>query len=59
MVGGYVCDPTPGRHTAGPMARLDAGPGAIAPYAELQIPDFECYEYKSKGAASAKASCYW
>jgi len=29
---GFVCDPTPGRHTAAPMARLEGGPGAYAPY---------------------------
>jgi aldehyde:ferredoxin oxidoreductase len=56
---GFVCDPTPGRHTAAPMARIDAGPGAIAPYPELQIPGFERYEYKSKGPASATASSYY
>jgi len=56
---GFVCDPTPGRHTAGPMARIDAGPGAIAPYPELEFDGFERYEYKGKGAASATASSYW
>ena len=56
---GFVCDPTPGRHTAAPMARIDGGPGAIAPYPELQISDFERYEYKSKGPASATASSYY
>jgi aldehyde:ferredoxin oxidoreductase len=55
----YVCDPTPGRHTAAPMARIDAGMAAIAPYQELQFKGFERYEYKSKGAASATASSYW
>ena len=56
---GFVCDPTPGRHTAAPMARIDAGPGAIAPYPELQFDGFERYEYKSKGPASATASSYY
>jgi len=56
---GYVCDPTPGRHTATPMSRLDAGSAEIAPYPELQFHNIERYEYKSKGAASATASCYW
>ena len=28
---GFVCDPTPGRHTAAPMARLDGGPGPSPP----------------------------
>jgi aldehyde:ferredoxin oxidoreductase len=55
----YVCDPTPGRHTAAPMARIDAGTAAIAPYPELKFDGFERYEYKSKGAASATASSYW
>jgi aldehyde:ferredoxin oxidoreductase len=55
---GYVCDPTPGRHTAAPMARIDAGQGSIAPYGELQIPHVERYEYKSKGPLSAIASKY-
>lgn len=56
---GYVCDPTPGRHTAAPMARIDAGMAAIAPYPEVQFQGFERYEYKTKGAASATTSCYW
>jgi aldehyde:ferredoxin oxidoreductase len=56
---GFVCDPTPGRHTAAPMARIDAGPGAIAPYPELQFEGYDRYEYKSKGPASAKASAYY
>jgi aldehyde:ferredoxin oxidoreductase len=55
---GFVCDPTPGRHTAAPMARLDAGAGSIAPYPELQFKDIERYEYKTKGPASATASSY-
>ncbi|MFH1123698.1 MAG: aldehyde ferredoxin oxidoreductase family protein [Pseudomonadota bacterium] len=55
----YVSDPTPGRHTASPMARIDTGMASIAPYPELQFRGFERYEYKSKGAASATASSYW
>jgi aldehyde:ferredoxin oxidoreductase len=55
---GYVCDPTPGRHTAAPMARIEAGGGYIAPYPELKIPEIERYEYKSKGPISATASNY-
>lgn len=55
---GFVCDPTPGRHTAAPMARIDTGTGAFAPYPELQFQNIERYEYKSKGPMSAKASCY-
>jgi aldehyde:ferredoxin oxidoreductase len=55
---GFVCDPTPGRHTAAPMARIDAGPGAIGPYPELKIEGFEQYQVKGKGPMSAKASCY-
>jgi aldehyde:ferredoxin oxidoreductase len=56
---GYVCDPTPGRHTAAPMARIDAGMAGLAPYEEMQFRGFERYDYKNKGPASAKASCYW
>ena len=58
---GFVCDPTPGRHTAAaPMARIDGGsPAIVAPYPELQFRDYERYEYKSKGPASATTSCYW
>jgi len=55
---GFVCDPTPGRHTAAPMARIEAGGGSIAPYPELKIPEIERYEYKSKGPLSAIASNY-
>jgi aldehyde:ferredoxin oxidoreductase len=55
---GYVCDPTPGRHTAAPMARIDGGPGAWAPYPELQIAKFERYSYTGKGPLSAVASQY-
>lgn len=58
---GFVCDPTPGRHTAAaPMARIDGGsPAIVAPYSELQFKGYERYEYKSKGPASATVSCYW
>jgi aldehyde:ferredoxin oxidoreductase len=56
---GYVCDPTPGRHTAAPMARIDAGMAGLAPYKEVQFHGFERYEYKSKGPASATTSSYW
>ncbi len=57
---GFVCDPTPGRHTAAaPLSRIDTGTAVIAPYPELQLTGFERYEYKSKGPASATASCYW
>ena len=55
---GFVCDPTPGRHTAAPMSRLDAGTAIVAPYQELQFTNFERYEYKSKGPASAVISKY-
>ena len=55
---GFVCDPTPGRHTAAPMARIDAGPGQWAPYPELQIGEFERYSYTGKGPISATASRY-
>jgi aldehyde:ferredoxin oxidoreductase len=55
---GFVCDPTPGRHTAAPMARLEGGPGAYAPYPELQIDKFERYAYTGKGPMSATASRY-
>ena len=55
---GFVCDPTPGRHTAAPMARIEAGGGSIGPYPELKIPEIERYEYKSKGPLSAIASNY-
>jgi aldehyde:ferredoxin oxidoreductase len=57
---GFVCDPTPGRHTAaGPMARIDGGTGSIGPYPELQFRNIERYEYKSKGPMSVRYSCYW
>jgi aldehyde:ferredoxin oxidoreductase len=55
---GYVCDPTPGRHTASTMARIDGGPGAYGPYPELKIGQFERYAYKGKGPMSATASSY-
>ena len=55
---GFVCDPTPGRHTAAPMARIDGGPGQFAPYPELNIGEFEKYTYSGKGPMSAKASQY-
>ncbi len=56
---GFVCDPTPGRHTAAPMARMDASSARVAPYPELQFQGFETYEYRKKGPASATTSCYW
>jgi aldehyde:ferredoxin oxidoreductase len=55
---GFVCDPTPGRHTAAPMARLEGGPGAYAPYPELRFDKFERYAYTGKGPMSATASSY-
>jgi len=55
---GFVCDPTPGRHTAAPMARIDGGPGQFAPYPELKIEQFEKYTYTGKGPMSATASSY-
>jgi len=55
---GYVSDPTPGRHTAAPMARIDAGDGAAAPYPELTIKGFERYIYSGKGPMSARLSSY-
>jgi len=55
---GLVCDPTPGRHTAASMARIDGGPGAYAPYPELKIEEFERYAYTGKGPMSATASSY-
>ena len=55
---GFVCDPTPGRHTAASMARIDAGPGAYAPYPELKIEEFDRYAYTGKGPMSATATSY-
>ena len=55
---GFVCDPTPGRHTAAPMARIDGGPGQYAPYPELKIGEFDRYTYTGKGPMSATASQY-
>jgi aldehyde:ferredoxin oxidoreductase len=55
---GFVCDPTPGRHTAAAMARIDGGPGQFAPYPELKIDKFEKYAYTGKGPASVTASSY-
>lgn len=55
---GFVCDPTPGRHTAAPMARIDGGPGAFGPYPELRIDKFERYAFTGKGPMSATASAY-
>jgi aldehyde:ferredoxin oxidoreductase len=55
---GFVCDPTPGRHTAAPMARIEGGPGQFAPYPELKIEQFEKYTYTGKGPLSATASSY-
>jgi len=55
---GFVCDPTPGRHTAAPMARIDGGPGAYGPYPELAIGKFDRYTYTGKGPLSATASSY-
>jgi aldehyde:ferredoxin oxidoreductase len=55
---GFICDPTPGRHTAAPMARIDGGPGQFAPYPELKIEQFDRYTYTGKGPLSATASKY-
>lgn len=55
---GFVCDPTPGRHTAAPMARVDGGPGQYAPYPELKIGEYDRYTYTGKGPVSATASQY-
>jgi len=55
---GYVCDPTPGKHTSAPMARIDGGPGAFAPYPELKFDQFDRYAVTGKGPVSATASNY-
>lgn len=55
---GYVCDPTPARHTAAPMSMIDAGEGAVGPYPELKIGKFERYGYTGKGPLSATISNY-
>ena len=55
---GYVSDPTPGRHTAAPMARIDSGDGAAGPYSELTIQGFERYNNSGKGPLSATLSSY-
>ncbi|MGD9079578.1 MAG: aldehyde ferredoxin oxidoreductase family protein [Desulfobacterales bacterium] len=55
---GFVCDPTPGRHTAATMAAIDGGAKQFAPYPELKIDKFEKYTYTGKGPASATASQY-
>ena len=55
---GFVCDPTPGRHTAAPMARIDGGPGQFAPYSQLKFEQFDRYAYTGKGPMSATASKY-
>ena len=56
---GFAADPTPGRHTAAPMARLDGAKATIAPYPEMTFDNYERYEYRAKGGASATASCYY
>jgi aldehyde:ferredoxin oxidoreductase len=55
---GYVCDPTPGRHTTSPVTRIESGL-PLAPYEELQFRDIARYQYKNKGVPTATASCYW
>jgi aldehyde:ferredoxin oxidoreductase len=55
---GYLVDPTPGRHTATPMARIDITPARVAPYPEMEFHDLEQYEYKNKGIPSATVSQY-
>jgi aldehyde:ferredoxin oxidoreductase len=55
---GYISDPTPGRHTAAPMARIDAGDGAAAPYPELTFKGYERYAYTGKGPLGARLSSY-
>ncbi|MBW2410424.1 MAG: aldehyde ferredoxin oxidoreductase family protein, partial [Deltaproteobacteria bacterium] len=55
---GYISDPTPGRHTAAPMARIDGGDGKAGPYPELTIQGFERYNYSGKGPMSAALSSY-
>jgi aldehyde:ferredoxin oxidoreductase len=55
---GYLVDPTPGRHTATPMAKIDITPAKVAPYPEMQFQDLKQYEYKNKGVPSAAVSQY-
>ncbi len=55
---GYVGDPTPGRHTAAPMARIDGGDGKAGPYPELAMQGFERYNFSGKGPMSATLSSY-
>ena len=56
----FLCDPTPGRHTAAvPIAAIDNGSAVLAPYPEVHFFDFERYDYRSKGRPSVTASSYW
>ena len=56
---GFVADPTPGRHTAAaPFTRCDVNASA-GPYEELQVSDFEKYQYTGKGPAAAANTNYW
>lgn len=55
---GYLVDPTPGRHTATPMARIDITPVTVAPYPEMAFKDLQQYEYQNKGIPSAIVSKY-
>lgn len=55
---GYVCDPTPGRHTAAAQAQIDAGAGEAAPYPEMKIEQFERYSYTGKGELGVMLSSY-
>jgi len=55
----YVCDPTPGRHTAGILPTATTRRKNIAPYPELQCPKVDPLDYQAAGPLHATGSKYY
>ncbi|RLB37720.1 MAG: hypothetical protein DRH12_13950, partial [Deltaproteobacteria bacterium] len=56
---GYICDPTPGRHTAGTFPVVAERGIPLGPYPELQLKTVDIEDYEGKGPLHAVGSTYY
>jgi len=55
----YICDPTPGHHTAGSFPIIAERGLALGPYPDLQLPKTDILDYQAKGTIHATGSSYY
>ena len=55
----YICDPTPGRHTAGTFSVAAERGISLGPYPGLQLQTVDVEDYKEKGPLHAIGSVYY